>query len=378
MLARIRAEAAERPGPAARLPRHGARASARPTGCSRRAIAASSAARTSSSASSRPTAGRTRSSCSTASRSCPRRRIEYRGVVVEEMDTDAIIAREPDGRPGRRARPHQRARARARAKRWEDVEVIRDAGIHVVTTLQRPAPRERRRRGRDDHRRAGQRAPARRRPARRRRDRARRHEPARAPPADEARQRLPARARPGRARQVLHRGEPDRAPRAGAAARRPARRGPAGGHRSPAKPLPLVTDRVARARRRQPGVRPGDPAGGEARERDPRGRSIAVVVETPASERPVVRPSPRPPGGASTTPSTSAPTSSGSRRRTWRTASPRSPSDGGRPTSSCPYREVGGLRRLRERSLVERVLERLPEVEVHAVSARRPRLRRRG
>jgi len=35
-----------------------------------------------------------------------------------------------------------------------------------------------------------------------------------------------------------------------------------------------------------------------------------------------------------------------------------------------PFREVGGLRRLRERSLVERVLERLPEVEVHAVSAR--------
>ena len=34
-----------------------------------------------------------------------------------------------------------------------------------------------------------------------------------------------------------------------------------------------------------------------------------------------------------------------------------------------PYREVGGLRRIRERSLVERVLERLPDVEVHAVSA---------
>ena len=32
-----------------------------------------------------------------------------------------------------------------------------------------------------------------------------------------------------------------------------------------------------------------------------------------------------------------------------------------------PYREVGGLRRIRERSLVERVLERLPDVEVHAV-----------
>ena len=39
-----------------------------------------------------------------------------------------------------------------------------------------------------------------------RRDRARRHEPARPSPADAARQRLPARADPGRPREVLHRG----------------------------------------------------------------------------------------------------------------------------------------------------------------------------
>ena len=67
-----------------------------------------------------------------------------------------------DRRARRRAGPHERARARAREKRWQDVEVIRDAGIHVVTHAERPAPRVRRRRGRDDHRRAGQRAPARR------------------------------------------------------------------------------------------------------------------------------------------------------------------------------------------------------------------------
>ena len=64
----------------------------------------------------------------------PRRRIEYRGVVVEEMDTDAVIARNPTvalidelahtNVPGS---PHE--------KRWQDVDVIRDAGIHVVTTL---------------------------------------------------------------------------------------------------------------------------------------------------------------------------------------------------------------------------------------------------
>ena len=44
----------------------------------------------------------------------PRRRVEYRGVVVEEMDTDAILARAPDGRPRRRAGPHERARLGAR------------------------------------------------------------------------------------------------------------------------------------------------------------------------------------------------------------------------------------------------------------------------
>ena len=93
-------------------------------------------------------------SCSTASRSCPRRRIEYRGVVVEEMDTDAVLARRPDGRPDRRAGPHQRARARRATKRWEDVEVIRDAGIDVVSTCNVQHLESRRRRGRDDHRRA--------------------------------------------------------------------------------------------------------------------------------------------------------------------------------------------------------------------------------
>ena len=65
----------------------------------------------------------------------PASRIEYRGVVIEEMDTDAIIAPQADGRPDRRAGAHERARVAARPKRWEDVEVIRDAGIHVVTTM---------------------------------------------------------------------------------------------------------------------------------------------------------------------------------------------------------------------------------------------------
>lgn len=63
----------------------------------------------------------------------PRMRIEYRGVVVEEMDTDAVIARRPTV-----ALVDELARTNVpgspREKRWQDVELIRDAGIHVVST----------------------------------------------------------------------------------------------------------------------------------------------------------------------------------------------------------------------------------------------------
>jgi two-component system sensor histidine kinase KdpD len=64
----------------------------------------------------------------------PRRRIEYRGVVVEEMDTDAVLARNPTVALIDEL-AHTNAPGSARTKRWEDVEVIRDAGIHVVTTM---------------------------------------------------------------------------------------------------------------------------------------------------------------------------------------------------------------------------------------------------
>ncbi|MFI5225826.1 MAG: sensor histidine kinase KdpD [Candidatus Limnocylindrales bacterium] len=63
----------------------------------------------------------------------PRLRIEYRGVVVEEMDADAVITRRPlvaviD------ELAHTNVAGSPRVKRWEDVEVIRDAGIDVVST----------------------------------------------------------------------------------------------------------------------------------------------------------------------------------------------------------------------------------------------------
>ena len=64
----------------------------------------------------------------------PRRRIEYRGVVVEEMDTDAVLARNPTVALIDEL-AHTNVPGSPRAKRWEDVEVIRDAGIHVVTTM---------------------------------------------------------------------------------------------------------------------------------------------------------------------------------------------------------------------------------------------------
>jgi two-component system sensor histidine kinase KdpD len=63
----------------------------------------------------------------------PRRRIEYRGVVVEEMDTDAVIARRPTVAMVDEL-AHTNVPGSARAKRWEDVELIRDAGIHVIST----------------------------------------------------------------------------------------------------------------------------------------------------------------------------------------------------------------------------------------------------
>ena len=64
----------------------------------------------------------------------PRRHIEYRGVVIEEMDTDAVLARRPTVALVDEL-AHTNVPGSPRAKRWEDVEVLRDAGIHVVSTM---------------------------------------------------------------------------------------------------------------------------------------------------------------------------------------------------------------------------------------------------
>jgi len=64
----------------------------------------------------------------------PRRDIEYRDARFEEMDTEAILARRPDVCIVDEF-PHTNVPGSERAKRWEDVELLRDAGIDVITTM---------------------------------------------------------------------------------------------------------------------------------------------------------------------------------------------------------------------------------------------------
>lgn len=64
----------------------------------------------------------------------PRRRMEYRGVIQEEMDLDAVLVRRPEwclidelahtNVPGSKHR-----------KRWEDADEVLNAGINVLSTL---------------------------------------------------------------------------------------------------------------------------------------------------------------------------------------------------------------------------------------------------
>lgn len=64
----------------------------------------------------------------------PRREVAHRGVALEEMDLDAVLARHP-----RIALvdelAHTNAPGSTNEKRWQDVEAILDAGIDVITTV---------------------------------------------------------------------------------------------------------------------------------------------------------------------------------------------------------------------------------------------------
>ncbi|HEY1758747.1 MAG TPA: histidine kinase [Bryobacteraceae bacterium] len=64
----------------------------------------------------------------------PRRKIEYRGTAFEEMDVDAILERRPQVAVVDEF-PHTNVPGCQRTKRWEDVLVLLDAGIDVLTTM---------------------------------------------------------------------------------------------------------------------------------------------------------------------------------------------------------------------------------------------------
>jgi two-component system sensor histidine kinase KdpD len=64
----------------------------------------------------------------------PRRRIEYRGVVLEETDLDAILTRRPQVVLVDEL-AHTNAPGSKNAKRYQDVQELLQAGIHVISTL---------------------------------------------------------------------------------------------------------------------------------------------------------------------------------------------------------------------------------------------------
>jgi two-component system sensor histidine kinase KdpD len=66
--------------------------------------------------------------------SVPRRKLEYRGTIFEEMDTDAILRRKPEVCLVDEL-AHTNVPGSERVKRWQDVHVLLDAGITVITSL---------------------------------------------------------------------------------------------------------------------------------------------------------------------------------------------------------------------------------------------------
>jgi two-component system sensor histidine kinase KdpD len=64
----------------------------------------------------------------------PRRRIEYHGVTLEEMDLDAVLARRPTIALVDEL-AHTNAPGSRNTKRYQDVEELLKAGINVISTL---------------------------------------------------------------------------------------------------------------------------------------------------------------------------------------------------------------------------------------------------
>jgi two-component system sensor histidine kinase KdpD len=64
----------------------------------------------------------------------PRRDVAYRGTVLKEMDLDAILERNPQVVLVDEM-AHTNAPGSHNAKRWQDIEDLLDAGIHVLSTV---------------------------------------------------------------------------------------------------------------------------------------------------------------------------------------------------------------------------------------------------
>jgi two-component system, OmpR family, sensor histidine kinase KdpD len=64
----------------------------------------------------------------------PRKIVKYRETAFEEMDTEANLARRPEVCVVDEF-PHTNVPGSERAKRWEDVQVLLEAGISVLTPM---------------------------------------------------------------------------------------------------------------------------------------------------------------------------------------------------------------------------------------------------
>jgi two-component system, OmpR family, sensor histidine kinase KdpD len=64
----------------------------------------------------------------------PRRSVSYRGIAIEEMDVDALLARKPAVALVDEL-AHTNVPGSRNGKRWQDVEELLAAGIHVISTL---------------------------------------------------------------------------------------------------------------------------------------------------------------------------------------------------------------------------------------------------
>src|SRR6478672_7241199 len=64
----------------------------------------------------------------------PRRKIEFHGVTLEEMDLDALLARRPSVALVDEL-AHTNAPGSRNAKRYQDIDELLAAGIEVITTV---------------------------------------------------------------------------------------------------------------------------------------------------------------------------------------------------------------------------------------------------